>query len=125
MEDLARDERIRKEKQKLNKIFKDIPKDKKSLCQNLIANAAFMAITLEDLQEDIIEKGTVITGINGNGFEVSQENPAQKSYNTMINRYASVIKQLQDLLPDAKTEGVSRAGEALAAFVAKGKPIDK
>lgn len=123
MSELSRDERIKKEKQRLNKIFKNIAKDKKSLCQNLISNAAFMAITLEDLQEDVIENGTVISSINGNGFEVIQENPAQKSYNVMINRYTSVIKQLQDLLPDGKTETVNKAGDALAAFVAKGKPV--
>ena len=121
MSKMVEDERIKKEIRKLNRIFKDIEKDKKSLCTELIKNAAFMAITLEDLQKDIMENGAIITGTNGNGFEVVQENPAQRSYNTMINRYASIIKQLNELLPDAKEENVNKAGEKLAAFVAKGK----
>ena len=121
MDEIIKDDRIKKEINKLKRIFKDINKDKKTLCAELIRNAAFMAVTLEDLQNDIMENGAIITGTNGNGFEVVQENPAQRSYNTMINRYASIIKQLQELLPDAKTENINKAGEALAAFVAKGK----
>lgn len=116
------DKAIKKEITKLNKIFKNINEDKKKLCDNLIKNAAFMAVTLNELQTEINDKGPIITGTNGNGFEVSQENPAQKSYNTMINRYTSVIKQLADMLPDSKQDGINKAGESLAAFVAKGKP---
>lgn len=119
---MEKQERINKELQILKKIFKDIPEDKKRLAANLIQNAAFMTITLQDLQEQINNEGAILTSINGNGFEVTSEHPAQKSYNTMINRYSSVIKQLNELLPDSKTDTVMKAGEALAAFVAKGKP---
>lgn len=119
------DERISKEMEKLKKIFTEISEDKKKLCEKLIQNAAFMAVTLEDLQEMIQKEGAVKTFINGNGFETVQEHPAQKSYNTMINRYSSIIRQLQDLLPDSKQETILGAGETLAAFVAKGKPGGK
>lgn len=124
MSKIDKEKEIEKEKAKLKKIFKNIAEDKKILCDKLITNAAFMAVALEELQEDIMENGTVITSTNGNGFDVLQENPAQKSYNTMISRYSSVIKQLQDLLPDQKQDGIEKAGESLAAFVAKGKSIE-
>ena len=81
-----------------------------------------MSVTLEELQEDIKERGPIVTGTNGNGFTVSTENPSQKSYNVMISRYTTIIKQLEELLPDQKTENINKAGETLAAFVAKGKP---
>ena len=122
--DEEKEKRIRKEKNKLKKIFKDISDDKKKLVENLIQNAAFMSVTLEDLQKKISTEGAIITAKNGNGFETVQENPAQKSYNTMINRYCSTIKQLQDLLPNSKEDNINKAGEALAAFVTKGKPGD-
>lgn len=121
MEKKDEDARVKKEISRLNKIFKNISKDKKALCEKLIRNAAFMAVTLEDLQEVIRKEGAINTFVNGNGFETIQEHPAQKSYNTMINRYSSVIRQLQDLLPDSKQDAVANAGEALASFVAKGK----
>ena len=40
----------------------------------------------------------------------------------MINRYNSTMKQLIDLLPDDKSKNVSKAGDALAKFIADGKP---
>lgn len=119
------DDKIKKEIAKLKKIFKEIPEDKKKLCEKLIQNAAFMSVTLEELQETVIQEGAIASFVNGNGFSVLQEHPAQKSYNAMINRYSSVIRQLQDLLPDNKQEAIKGAGEALAAFVAKGKPGGK
>ena len=122
---MSEDKRIKSEISKLNKIFKNISEDKKKLCQNLIRNAAFMAVTLEDLQEIIREEGPIKTLTNGNGFDTIQEHPAQKSYTAMITRYSSIIKQLQDLLPDNKAEDINKAGEALAKFVAKGKPGGK
>lgn len=118
------DSRIKKEQAKLSKIFGNIPENQKKLCEKLIQNAAFMAITLEDLQEEIVKNGPIITQVNGNGFTTSQESPASKSYSTLINRYSSVIKQLVDLLPDSKTDSISKAGESLAAFVAKGKNFE-
>lgn len=120
-----KDEKILKEIEKLNGIFANIAVDKKELCAKLIQNAAFMSVTLEELQEKINTEGAVMNFVNGNGFETIQEHPAQKSYNTMINRYSAVIRQLSDLLPDSKQDAVLNAGEALAAFVAKGKPGGK
>ena len=56
--------RIKEEKTKLEGIFKDIPESKKKLCAKLIENAAFMAVTLEDLQEIVNQEGPVITATN-------------------------------------------------------------
>lgn len=116
--------RIKEEKTKLEGIFKDIPENKKKLCAKLIENAAFMAVTLEDLQEIVNEEGPVITATNGNGFDITQEHPAQKSYVSMLAKYSTVINQLQNLLPDQKSESVSRAGENLAKMVVGGKPVE-
>lgn len=118
---MAKDRRISKEIRKLKKIFERIPENKQELVGHLIENAAFMYVTLEDLQEKVRTEGAVITAVNGNGFETTSEHPAQKSYNTMIARYAGVIKQMTELLPDAEADRASKAGEQLAAFIAKGK----
>ena len=114
-------ETIKKRERQLSNIFRDISKEKKKLVGDLIKQAAFMAENLSDLQAKIMEHGAVVTSTNGNGFEVTQESAAQKSYNTTINRYTTVIKTLTDILPDANADATKKAGEALAAFVAKGK----
>ncbi len=121
---MGKTQTIGAEKRKLNKIFEKIPENKKNLCKKLIENAAFMAATLDELQKEINENGPVITTVNGNGFEVMQENPAQKSYISMIGKYNQTISQLTSLLPDQKQDGVYKAGESLAKFVAGGKPVE-
>lgn len=122
---MEKEKRIKKEISKLKKIFSGLSETKKKLCESLIENAAFMAVTLEELQKTIKDEGAIGEFTNGNGFGVLQEHPAQKTYNTMINRYASVMKQLIDMLPNAEEDEKNNAGEALAAFVAKGKPGGK
>ena len=101
----TRESRIKEEYTKLHKLYEGLPKNKLTLVEGLIENAAFMTVTLEDLQEKIKEEGAVIVAKNGNGFDITQEHPAQKSYNAMINRYTSVIKQLDALLPSEKIKG--------------------
>lgn len=117
-------ERIKKEKDKLNIIFTDIPENKKRLCAKLIENAAFMAVTLEDLQDIVNTEGAIMVAKNGNGFEITQEHPAQKSYVGMLAKYSSVINQLQNLLPDQKSDSLTKAGENLAKMVVGGKPVE-
>ena len=113
---------IKKEKRRLTALFRGVPEGKKKLTAGLIEEAAFMSVTLAQLREAINTDGPIVYGQNGNGFEIKQEHPAQKSYNVMISRYTSVIKALADLLPGSKEDSVRKAGEALAAFVAAGKP---
>lgn len=121
---MAKDTEIKKEIAKLNKIFKDIPEDKKKLCEGLIENAAFMRCTLNELQKEVVEKGAVIQYTSGNGFESIRDNPAQKAYTTMVARYGNVINQLSALLPDTKQDVINKAGEALFSFATKGKNIE-
>lgn len=97
---MERDKLIKKELAKLNKLFSDLPKNKLELCEGLIQNAAFMKVTLLDLQKEILENGAVIPCTSGNGFETIKDNPAQKAYTTMISRYTVIIKQLSDFLPE-------------------------
>lgn len=95
-----------KELNKLKKIFKDIEPGKRQTVEKLISNAAFMAESLDELQEIIREKGFVEEYQNGaNQYGVKKCSEVE-IYNTMIKNYSSIIKQLVDLLPnDAKSSG--------------------
>lgn len=121
---MDKEKAIKKEKAKLKKIFANIPSSKKNLCEKLIDNAAYMAATLEELQEKINMDGVILEAKNGNGFVITQEHPAQKSYTALVAKYTTIINQLSALLPDTKQDTVNSAGENLAAFVAKGKNIE-
>lgn len=96
---MDKDKRIKQEIDELNKLFRDVPKEKMKLTEGLIQNAAFMRVTLEELQREVVEKGACIQYTSGNGFETIKDNPAQKAYTTMVSRYTQIISQLQNMLP--------------------------
>ena len=96
---MEKDKRIKREVTRLNRIFKDIAKDRKSSVTSLISNAAFMTITLEDLQVAINENGTISEYKNGENQFGTKKSPEVEVYNTMIKNHCSIIKQLSELLP--------------------------
>ncbi len=100
-DDLTKEEKIKKEIRRLSGLFTKIDAKAKKAVKSLIENAAFMAITLQDLQDTINEKGVIEeyqNGANQHGFKKSSE---VEIYNAMIKNYSSIIKQLTDLLPKA------------------------
>lgn len=99
---IDKDKIIRTETSKFKKLFSGIPEDKKMFAERLYKQAAFMLATLQELQETVNEKGAVIEGVNGNGFKVVSENPAQKSYNIMIKNYNATVKLLIEMLPEGE-----------------------
>jgi|SRR5690625_1372797 len=103
------------EVEKLSNIFNDISADKKELAQSLIEEAAFMKITLDILKVRIQLDGPTYEFKQGKQ-EMIIENPAQKSYNTMINRYNAICNSLLNLLPNdtTKTDEVDKLAELLA-----------
>ena len=114
-------EKIKKEKisaelRKFKGFCKNLSKDRKNIAIKLCQKAAFMEVTLEDLQDQINKEGAIVEAVNGNGFKVKSENPAQKTYNTMIKNYNATIKSLVDLMP----EGAS-ANDELIGFIRRGR----
>ena len=108
---------IKKEKQKMNKIFAKVDKNKKTIVEKLIDNVAFMSVTLDDLKEDIKTYGVKETYMNGSNQFGFKESIESKTYNTMLKNYMNAVKQLIDLLPD---EEKKNAGENLLKFIASG-----
>lgn len=100
----TKEERILAEERKLKRIFKILEKDKLTIAAKLCKKAAFMDVTLDDMQAQITAEGFTKKAVNGNGFTVEMDHPALKSYNTMIKNYNTVMKQLIDLLPEDTEE---------------------
>lgn len=94
-----KDAKIKKEMAKLKRLFKDMDKDTMNTVSSLIRNAAFMAVTLDDLQETINLEGTVSEYQNGENQWGTKKSPEVEIYNTMIKNHMAIIKQLSDLLP--------------------------
>lgn len=115
----TKDERIKKEERRLKRIYKNIDKDNKAIIDGLIQRAAYMRVTLEDWEEDIIENGVTEMFTQSEKTEpYERERPVARLYNTMNKNYQSLIKQLSDLVPkEAPTKGVEDDG--FADFIAQ------
>lgn len=99
---IEKNQKIRKETNKLKKLFKELPNNKKKMAEKLIENASFMSITLDELKEDINLYGVKETYVNGKDQFGFKESIESKTYNTMVKNYMNIIKQLNDMLPAGK-----------------------
>lgn len=82
----------------LNEIIQQVPADKRVIAANLVEEIVFMYETMEDMKSKIRQYGTVELFEQGKQ-KFLRENPAVKSYNTTIQRYSTLYKQLTELLP--------------------------
>lgn len=92
------DELISSEIERLEGIIAVLSEEKQKVAHELIKRIAFMTITLEILEDSIKTKGPTYLFKNGTQ-QMIVENPAQKSYNNMINRYTTAYDKLINLLP--------------------------
>lgn len=93
--------------EQLKQIYSNIDGNKRIYAEKMLDQLQFMSETLADLQRQVREDGAVTTLKNGNGFNITQEHPAQRSYNQMLKNYNSTIKALVDLLPKNESQNDS------------------
>lgn len=93
-----------KELELFKNIYSQLDDNHKVFAEKLYKELVFMSGNLDELKNNIKENGAILHTVNGNGFEVITENPAQKSYNSMIKNYNLTVKQLSDLAPVKKAE---------------------
>lgn len=82
----------------LKEVLQKIPDDKQAIAARLIDELVFMQKTLQQLKRQVDENGTVELFEQGKQ-SFMRESPALKSYNTTIQRYSNLYKQLTDMLP--------------------------
>lgn len=99
---IDKEKEIKKETNKLKKLFKDLPNNKMKMAEKLIENASFMSITLDELKNDIKIYGVKETYVNGKDQYGFKESIESKTYKTMVKNYMNIIKQLNDMLPEEK-----------------------
>lgn len=97
--DLDKDKAIRKEFNRLRRIFKDIPDDRKKTVLETLKNAAFQSYILKELQDSILEEGTMTEYQNGENQWGFKQNPDVTTYNSIYQRYMQSITLLLNQLP--------------------------
>ena len=97
---LPKEERIRKEFLTLRRSLSTMQPKVKKFNEPLMHPAAFMRITLEDLEEAINQNGPVCEYQNGENQWGTKKSPEVDIYNTMAKNYAAVMKQLLSSIPE-------------------------
>ena len=99
---------------KLESTFKAMGGDKMTIGLGLIKEAYFMGETLSRLKFQL-QHAELVEPFEQGTQSFLREHPALKSYNTTIKNYQSIMKQLNDMLPDSS----KKVGESLSKFLAE------
>lgn len=100
--EIERNNRISEEIERISGFFEKLPKNKLSIISPLIRNAAFMRVTLDDLQETIARDGPVDHYQNGANQSGTKQSAALQGYIALQKTYLQTVKSLAEYLPPEK-----------------------
>ncbi len=113
------EKRIKQEKNRLNRFYKDLQGDKKGIAAGLIERAAFMRVQCQDLEAFLNENGWTEPFSQGNQEPYDRARPQGQMYNTLNSNYQKIIKQLEAMLP--QEEKRKEEGDGFDQFIT-GRP---
>ena len=100
----TKEQRIRAEKARLKKLYRNLPKEAAGTVAGLIDQAAFMRIEREDTADDLRENGWTEKFQQSERLEpYDRARPIGQAYNSTNANYQKIIKQLTALLPKPDT----------------------
>ena len=97
-----KEKRIRKETRRLKTIFRDLEPNKLNTVDALIARAAFITISLQDLEEQLNQDGWVEEYQNGRNQSGLKKSAAADVHISLTKNLNAIMKQLLDLVPAAQ-----------------------
>lgn len=107
---LEKQKRIKKEINRLKKLFKEIDENKKKLVQTTIEDVAFLTVTMQDLRENIVRDGTTVTYKNGENQYGTKQSPDAQLYLQMSQKQTQAMKILIDCMPKTPASTVKDDG---------------
>ena len=107
---------VKKELNKIKKLYADLDENIKKNVEKLAENAAWMAVSLEELRAQIDLEGYTEIYTNGVNQVGTKDSTYVKTYAVMIKNYNATIKLLLDQLPERQQ---AQTGDALAQFLLK------
>lgn len=99
-EQLEKEKKIRAEKNRITKIYKNnnLDKDIIKVLEGLVSDAAFMRVAIEETKTELIKKGMMEKFENGSQVFM-REKPESKLFLNFMKQYSNTMKQLIDLMP--------------------------
>ena len=95
----TKEERIRQEYGRMKELFAAMPENELDFCDPLLQNAAFMKVTLEDLQQAINENGVTDQYQNGANQSGTKASADLQAYNSLAKVYNALMDKLSAKLP--------------------------
>ena len=102
MAKMKKETRVQREKDRLLDIFKDLDENKLKTCSALIDRAAFITISLEDLEVQLNDTGWVEYYQNGENQSGMKKAAAADVHISLTKNLNAIVKQLLDLVPPAQ-----------------------
>ena len=110
--------RIRAEEKRLFEIFSPRSARERGVIEGLIRRAAYMRVTLEDLERDIDERGLVEMFTQSDKTDpYERERPSARLYNTINKNYQTIMKQLSEFV-EKSTPNEEADNDGFDEFVA-------
>ena len=94
--------RVRNEKARLMELFKDLEPNKLQTCLALIDRAAFITVSLEDLEAQLNDIGWTEYYQNGETQSGWKKSAAADVHISLTKNLNTIIKQLLELVPPAQ-----------------------
>lgn len=104
---------------RLQDIFREIPKDRRSLAEKAIPRAAWLAVSLEELESCIDRAGFMSKYQNGENQWGTKKNPDVETHNSMSQRFTQIMEYLNKLLPDKQSS--TEKTDTIHGFI-RGRP---
>ena len=99
-----KEKKIKKETTRLKKIFAGLEPNKLKAVDALIARAAFITVSLQELEQELNEKGWTEVYVNGKNQEGIKKAAAAEAHISLTKNLTAIMKQLLDLVPPAQKE---------------------
>ena len=109
-----RREKLAVQKKEFAQILTKIPGKKKKAARAISAQAAFLAVAIEELDEIVIRDGYVEEYQNGESQKGTKKTVAADLLDRYTKTYTTAIKQIVDLLPE---EEAKTAKDELTEFM--------
>lgn len=117
---MSKEKRIAAERERLNALFADLDANQLQAAAGLISSAAFLAVSLEDLEAEINANGYIDSYTNGASQAGEKISAAVQAYTALNAKYQSTIQKLLKIVPPApkpKPERKQPAGKEVKGWV--------
>ena len=105
----TKEQKIRKKTRELQKIFANIDENKQKIVMPLIDRAAFIIVSLCDLEQEISANGWTEEYQNGANQSGHKKSAAADAHISLTKNLTAITKQLLELVPPAEEKNAITA----------------